>query len=602
MALMRDLRSNTHIILWILILAFVGLIVFEWGASFSFSGGGQGQPKNIAEINGEKISPQQYFQILQNEYERMRQQTDGTLTDQQRQQIQEQLWEQLVNETLIQQAVEERNILVTNQDILRELRNNPPEFLQQVEAFQTDGQFDREKYLQALNNPAGDEWLAVENYVRASLPAKKLQSTIMAAVTVHESEMKEEYIRNTIEYTVDYVHIPVGAMSDEAAQPSDQAIQNYYRNHIDEYRVPEQRTLQYVVFSKSPSQADSAAARDLATEVLERARAGEEFAELARQYSDGPSASEGGNLGWFGRGQMVPAFEEAAFDTPTGEFAGPVLSHFGYHVIHVHDQRMRDGEEQILASHILINVEVSPSTIDERSSQANLFLFDAQDYGFQFSADTHDVAIRETQPFEKGTSFIPGLDPVEEATDFAFSNPVGTISDVIDVESGYYIFRVNNIQRPYVRDLETVRPQIARQLITEKKRELAYQQAQKLRASLSESSDLEEVASTDSLAIYTAPDPFTIAGTVPGVGQVPEFKGAVRALKVGQTSPAVRTDQGAYVIRLKAKSDFSQEHYEQQRTQIRQRLLTQQQNRFMTRWLESLRAEAKIVDNRDAFL
>jgi len=602
MALMNNIRSNTHVVLWILILAFVGLIVFEWGASFSFSGAGGGQPKNIAVINGEKISPQQYFQILQSEYDRMRQQTDGTLTDQQRQQIQDQLWEQLVNETLIQQAVEERDIMVTNQDILRELRNNPPEFLRQVEAFQTDGQFDKQKYLQALNNPAGNEWLTVENYIRASLPAKKLQSTVMASVTVHESEIRAEYRRNNIEYTVDYVHVPVSAVSDEEAQPSTQAIQNYYQNHIDEYRVPEQRTLQYVEFPKTPSQADSAAARDLATEALQRARSGEDFAELAREYSDGPSASEGGDLGWFGRGQMVPAFEEAAFDTPTGEVAGPVLSQFGYHVIHVRNRRTRDGEEQILASHILINIEVSPATIDNLNSQANLFLFDAQDYSFQSSADTHNVTIRETQPFGRDASFIPGLDPAGEATDFAFSNPVGTISDVIDVESGYYIFRLQNIREPYVRDLESVRSQISRQLITEKKRDLAFQQAQELRASLSDSSDLQQLTATGSLLTYSAPDPFTIAGTIPGVGQVPEFKGAVKALDVGQTSPAVKSDQGAYIIRLKDKTAFNQERYKQQRAQIRQRLLTRKQNRFMTRWLESLRTEANIVDNRDAFL
>ncbi|HKJ67067.1 MAG TPA: peptidyl-prolyl cis-trans isomerase, partial [bacterium] len=471
-----------------------------------------------------------------------------------------------------------------------------------VEAFQTDGQFDKQKYLQALNNPAGNEWLTVENYIRASLPAKKLQSTVMASVTVHESEIRAEYRRNNIEYTVDYVHVPVSAVSDEEAQPSTQAIQNYYQNHIDEYRVPEQRTLQYVEFPKTPSQADSAAARDLATEALQRARSGEDFAELAREYSDGPSASEGGDLGWFGRGQMVPAFEEAAFDTPTGEVAGPVLSQFGYHVIHVRNRRTRDGEEQILASHILINIEVSPATIDNLNSQANLFLFDAQDYSFQSSADTHNVTIRETQPFGRDASFIPGLDPAGEATDFAFSNPVGTISDVIDVESGYYIFRLQNIREPYVRDLESVRSQISRQLITEKKRDLAFQQAQELRASLSDSSDLQQLTATGSLLTYSAPDPFTIAGTIPGVGQVPEFKGAVKALDVGQTSPAVKSDQGAYIIRLKDKTAFNQERYKQQRAQIRQRLLTRKQNRFMTRWLESLRTEANIVDNRDAFL
>ncbi len=601
MALMNNIRSNTHVILWILILAFVGLIVFEWGASFSFSGGGQGQPQNIAVINGEKISPQEYFQILENQYASAREQYGGSLTQQQRDQIQQQLWDQLVTETLIQQAVEEHNITVTNQDIMRELRTNPPEILRSVEAFQTDGSFDRQKYLDALNNPVGDEWISIENYVRASLPGAKLQSTALATVTVHENEIREEYSRENIEYSVEYLFVPTNSISDEAAQPSEQAIRKYYQDHLEDYRIPEQRSLEYAVFSKTPSSADSAAARGVAMDALEEARAGTDFAELAREYSDGPSASEGGDLGWFGRGQMVAPFEEAAFNAEPGSFVGPVQTQFGYHVIYVRDTRTQNGEEQILASHILINVEVSPVTLDERSSEANLFLFDAQDYGFQFSADTHNVAIQQTPLFEQETSFIPGLAPVSEAVDFAFSNPVGTISDVQDVENGYYIFRVSEIQDPYVRPLENVRAQITSELANENKREMAFQHARDLYASLSGSS-LEEAAGTDSLVSYQSPEPFTIAGSIPGIGQSPEFKGAVKALQVGVTSPPVNTDRGSYIIRLAEKSEFNEENYVRQKDQIRQRLLTTKQNQFLTRWIASLREEANIVDNRDAFM
>jgi len=601
MALMNNIRSNTHVILWILILAFVGLIVFEWGASFSFSGGGQRQPQNIAVINGEKITPQEYFQILENQYASAREQSGGSLTEQQRDQIQQQLWEQLVTETLVQQAVEDHNIIITDQDIMRELRTNPPEMLQSVEAFQTDGSFDRQKYLDALNNPVGDEWITIENYVRASLPGLKLQSTALATVTVHESEIREEYSRENVEYSIEYLFVPSNGISDEAAQPSEQAIRQYYQDHLEEYQVPEQRSLEYVVFSKTPSQADSIAARDVAMDALEEARAGADFAELAREYSDGPSASEGGDLGWFGRGQMVAPFEQAAFNAEPGSVVGPVQTQFGYHVIYVRDTRTQNGEEQILASHILINVEVSPVTLDERSSEANLFLFDAQDYGFQFSADTHNVTIQQTPLFERETSFIPGLAPVSAAEDFAFSNPVGTISDVQDVESGYYIFRVSEIRDPYVQPLENVRAQIASTLASQNKREIAYQHAREIYASVS-GSTLEAIAQNDSLVSYQSPDPFTIAGSIPGIGQSPVFKGAIKALQVGTISPPVDTDRGSYIILLNEKSEFDEENYEQQKVQIQQRLLTTKQNQFMTRWIASLREEANIVDNRDAFM
>jgi peptidyl-prolyl cis-trans isomerase C len=84
-------------------------------------------------------------------------------------------------------------------------------------------------------------------------------------------------------------------------------------------------------------------ARKEAQEVLDQARAGEDFGELARTHSDGPSAPRGGDLGWFGRGQMVPPFEEAAFGLEPGEVAGPVETRFGYHVIKLEDRRSTEG-------------------------------------------------------------------------------------------------------------------------------------------------------------------------------------------------------------------------------------------------------------------
>lgn len=603
MGVMTNLRSNTKIMLWILILAFVGLIIFEWGASFSFQGGQSGQPKHMAVINGREITPQQYYQMLQNEYERARQQSQNeALTEQQRDQIEERLWEQLVNETLVQQAVEEKGIQVTNQDIMRELRTNPPQALRNVEAFQTDGEFDRQKYLQALNNPVGDEWVSVENMVRASLPAKKLQSMLLASVNVYEDEIRQQYIDENIDFTVEYLQVPPRSISDEDAQPSTAEIEAYYEEHIDEYRVPEKRVLEYASFPKNPSAEDTAAAYNTAMDVLKQAREGADFAELAQAYSEGPSASQGGDLGWFGRGQMVAGFEEAAFDANPGDIIGPVETRFGYHVIKVEDARTQDGQEQIKARHVLIKITASPTTIEEKRSNANLFLYDAQDYSFQSSADSNGVTINTTNPVTKDAGYIPGLGQFDDAINFAFTNPVGTISEVLENDNGYYIFRVKEIQQPFVQPLEEVRDRISRQLMNENKRMMAYEKAQSIRAQLDQSADFQAYAEDKEEVRYQHPEPFTLSGNIPGVGQVPEFKGAVRALDIGEISPAIQTNRGGYIVKLLEKTELDEEDYAQKKAQIRQQLLQQKQNEFLTNWLQSLKDDAKIVDNRDRLL
>jgi peptidyl-prolyl cis-trans isomerase C len=76
-----------------------------------------------------------------------------------------------------------------------------------------------------------------------------------------------------------------------------------------------------------------------AKEVLEKLGAGQSFAEMARKYSQCPSSKSGGDLGWFGKGSMVPEFEKAAFEGEKGKILGPVKTQFGYHLIKVLDKK-----------------------------------------------------------------------------------------------------------------------------------------------------------------------------------------------------------------------------------------------------------------------
>jgi peptidyl-prolyl cis-trans isomerase C len=104
---------------------------------------------------------------------------------------------------------------------------------------------------------------------------------------------------------------------------------------------------------------DAAQAKQKAEGILQRVRAGEDFAKLAKENSDDGSKDEGGDLGWFGHGQMVKPFEDAAFALKPGDVSGVVESQFGFHIIKVDDRRTQNGpdgkpEEQVKARHILI--------------------------------------------------------------------------------------------------------------------------------------------------------------------------------------------------------------------------------------------------------
>src|SRR5947209_10241506 len=111
---------------------------------------------------------------------------------------------------------------------------------------------------------------------------------------------------------------------------------------------------------------DSTPARQKAEDLLKRVRAGEDFTALAKEFSEDPgSRAQGGDLGWFGRGQMIKEFEDAAFALKRGEVSGVVESPFGYHIIKVeeHRRQMNDDNtvtEQVRARHILVLYNHAP--------------------------------------------------------------------------------------------------------------------------------------------------------------------------------------------------------------------------------------------------
>jgi peptidyl-prolyl cis-trans isomerase C len=122
---------------------------------------------------------------------------------------------------------------------------------------------------------------------------------------------------------------------------SDEEISEFYAGNLQSFSVPEQVRARHILIKVDPK-ADEAAKAEAKKEiegVIVKARGGAGFAELAKEYSQGPSAPRGGDLGLFPRGKMVPPFDEAVFSLEVGEISGPVLTRFGYHAIKVEEKQ-----------------------------------------------------------------------------------------------------------------------------------------------------------------------------------------------------------------------------------------------------------------------
>jgi peptidyl-prolyl cis-trans isomerase C len=122
---------------------------------------------------------------------------------------------------------------------------------------------------------------------------------------------------------------------------SDAEAKDFYEKNPDKFKQPEQVRASHILI-RVDENADAAAKQKALAKIqalLKRAKAGEDFAALAKQNSQDGSAAQGGDLNYFGRGQMVPAFDEAAFKLKPGEISDVVTTQFGYHIIKVTDHK-----------------------------------------------------------------------------------------------------------------------------------------------------------------------------------------------------------------------------------------------------------------------
>ena len=610
MGLMNTMRTRMNVILWILLILFIGSMTvggLVGGADIINQIFGRVDvSRAIAVVNGETIPPDLFFHQLDHRLEQARAQgseVDNRNLDFER----ERIFNELVEATIINQEIEKRRIRVTPDEIYYELVNNPPPTLRTIPDFQTEGVFDQVKYLAALRNPQGDEWRPIEDYVRQYLPRQKLFNELRASVHVSSNDAKNEYILQNLEHTISALIINASKFTDSKFEPTNDEMENYYFLNPNEFQQTEQRILKYVEWPKLPSVEDSLISNETAEDILNKLSQGSNFSELANEYSEDPGnrgtdgKGRGGDLGWFGRGQMVEAFEKATFAGKKGGIVGPVLTDFGLHIIQIKDIRKdENGEKEIHASHILIKIEMGPSTRNNIKSKANQFLFDIEDFGFDEALVKNNTNLKSMRPITESSAFIPSFGYFPEPVKFGFSNKIGTHSELIESDQSFAVFRLDSIIASGTKEYDSVSNQIRNKIRIKKRMEGAKSVSDELMNKIS-GGNLKQIAESNNNVQFVGPVSSNLNNSFQNIGKHESIVGALLVAEVGEVLAPIETSQAYMIIKLESREKFDEVDWEVKKDLLTKTLLSQRENEFIGDWIKTMKDEAEIVDNRKFF-
>jgi peptidyl-prolyl cis-trans isomerase D len=589
------MRENTKWIMLVTAIAFVALMVFEWGMDITGqSGGGL---SDLGRVNGDPVTYEMYQAAYRNLYDQVSRASEDPITAAQNRDIEDAAWNEVVNQILVQQELDRRGIRVSDMEIRDAAQFSPPPELMSDPLFQTDGQFDLQRYQEFLANAADALFLLqLEAYYREVIPQSKLMRQVTSGIYFTDAELWEAYREENEQITVRYLALnPAFMYGNEDVQVSEADVQSYYREHEDDFQIPAQAELKYVVLTKAPLREDSIASGTRAQEVRQELLDGADFAEVAlRESSDEGTRNRGGDLGTFPRGQMVPAFDSVAFSAPIGQITEPVQTPFGYHIIQVHDRQA----DSVTASHILIPIE--------RSNESELNLLTLADtlevLGETLTLEEAAAQVGlpvQTQEMTELFPFLAGAGQISDGLLWVFEEGTpGEVSPVFEDRQAFYMMELVSSTPAGTQTLEQARVNIEQILMMEQKVEMARAAAADMVETARAAGTLEVLDDGDQFIVQEA-GPGTRGDFFAGLGVQNRAIGTAFGLEDGAISDPVVWNNNVYLVQPLERVAADSAAFEEAKATQRARLSYTVQQQRLQQWIEGLREVARIVDRRE---
>lgn len=597
--MMQAFRNAAKPLLVVIAITFFAWLVLD--LSGITGGTGLLTRTSVGKINGRSVDARTYENIVQQSIDARQRQSPGAMGLDDYQQVRDEVWDQIVQSSVLESEYRRRGISVSDDEIVQALRNSPPPEFRNVPEFQTDSQFDLAKYQRWLTSSVAQQYLpSLEAQFRDELQRAKLLRIVTSDIYLSDAALWERYRDEHEQVKIGLTAIvPRNAVPDSLVHVSDTEILEYYKAHGKELERPKTAYLSFVSLPRAATAADTANVRARADSARQEILGGAPFADVARRESaDSASAAKGGDLGEWTKGSMDPAFDSAAFALPLRTVSRPVLSQFGYHLIEITSRKGNKAKGR----HILFPIEVTGAHRDQLDAQADSLEHLGAERADPAALDTVARALKlrigRAAPVQKGSKVQLGPLVVPDAGVWAFQAKPGSTSPVIETSYAFYIFRLDSLHQAGIPPLGEVRSTVVSQVRDEKKwkaaRELAAEYLKRVNAgsSLGAAADAMKLPHREFGPFSRINPPLTN----------PIVVGAAFGLKKGERTGVLDTKEGLYVLealdRIKADSAAFTKDLEQYRA----RAINLAKQERVRNYLTALRKSARIVDDREKVL
>ncbi len=604
-----------------LLVFFLGIVSLSMVIMFTPLGGGntaQGSADVLASVGGTTITMQDLRQTIDNRLRNSSLGSDphiipaiaGTMLD-----------EMVLRQAMTMQA-KKMGLEVSSQELMAALEKMPWLY--------PNGKFvGMTQYQNFVSQQMGISTQEFEDQIRQSLLLQKIQAVVSDGVSVTPAEVHEAYDQHYMKAKIQYVvfdpskflkAVPVtdkdledyfkkNASHYEQKEQrqvryvlvtpddvranvtvSDAEMKQYYTSHLSDYRVPDRVKVAHILFKttgKTPEQVKNL--EKTAADVLAKIKAGANFADMAKKYSEDTSASNGGDIGWIVHGQTVKEFEDTAFNMQPGTVSGLVHTTYGIHIIKVMDKQtahlesFNDVQDSIHDTLMKQKMEAARQAYADKLDNK----LKANPKQFDSIAQQAGLEVKQTPLFQYNQT-VPDFGSNDAFQNLSFELRLNEVGQAITVPKGTAIIQVTQIVPAHVPKLDPVHAMVEEDYRAAQSKIIADQKA-KAFAEQAKKGDFAKLAKAGGYNLQESKD-FTQQDTVPNLGPgsgVPE----AFTLQPGQTSGVLTAEGNNVVIHVLAHTPPDQSDFASQEAQIREQLLTQKRSLAYEIYRQNLKKE-----------